>query len=582
MTIRRTAAALGAALLGCVSASGQDGRADRLAGLTPIDDAALLDPDPADWLMWRRTLDAWGYSPLDQIRRRNVERLALVWSRGLPEGSNQGTPLVHDGVMFFPAPNDTTQAFDAATGDFLWEYRRPWPDDLRDYIPAADTNRNLAVYGELIIDAGNDNYLYALNARTGALVWETQYLDYRTGSKHSSGPIVAEGRVFSTGGCEPEGGPDACVILAHDAATGEELWRTRTIAGPGEPGDETWGDVPFERRVHAGAWMVPSYDPELGLLFVGTSVTAPAPKYMLGGNDKQHLYHNSTLALDAATGAIVWHYQHVVDHWDLDHPFERLLIDVEVAPDPDEVPWINPNVRPGERRRVVTGVPGKTGLVYTLDRTTGEFLWARPTVPQNIVSDIDGATGAVTVNPDVVFEEDGDQVDACPSGQGGKNWPAGTYSPETGLMYMPMLETCTALTSITPISDDIGLVYGIRFRSRATDPDADVGAIYAVSAETGELAWRFVQRAGTLSLLATGGRLVFGGDGAGRFRAFDDRNGDILWEVSLGSPVTGYPVTYSVDGRQYVAVSTSFWGASVVTPEIRVANANTLYVFALP
>jgi alcohol dehydrogenase (cytochrome c) len=578
MGLRSVIAALGAAML-----AGAPGLAqDRLAGLTPIDDAALLDPDPADWLMWRRTLDSWGYSPLDQIRRRNAGRLALVWSRGLPPGSNQGTPLVHDGVMFFPAPNDTIQALDAASGDFLWEYRRPWPDDLRDYIPAADTNRNLAIYGELIIDAGNDNFLYAVNAKTGELVWETQYLDYRRGSKHSSGPIVANGRVYSTGGCEPEGGPEACVILAHDARTGAELWRTRTIAGPGEPGDESWGGVPFERRVHAGAWMVPSYDPELDMLYVGTSVTAPAPKYMLGGNDLQHLYHNSTLALDAETGEIVWHYQHVIDHWDMDHPFERLLIDVEVAPNADEVPWINPNVTPGERRRVVTGVPGKTGLVYTLDRVTGEFLWARPTVPQNIVAAIDGATGAVTVNPEVVFHEDGDQAEPCPSGQGGKNWPAGAYSPRTRLMYMPMMETCTSLTSITPIPDDIGLVYGIRFRTRATDQTRDIGAIYAVDVETGETGWRHLQRAGTLSLLATGGGLVFGGDGAGRFRAYDDRTGHILWEVSLGSPVTGYPVTYAVDGRQYLAVSTSVWGGSVVTPEIRVANANTLYVFALP
>jgi alcohol dehydrogenase (cytochrome c) len=578
MRLRATAAALGAALLGCAPGIAQD----RLAALTPVDDAMLADPDPADWLMWRRTLDSWGYSPLDQIRRRNVGRLRLVWSRGIPEGSNQGTPLVHDGVMFFPAPNDTTQAFDAVTGDFLWEYRRPWPTDLGDYIPAADTNRNLAIYGDLIIDAGNDNYLYALNARTGELVWETKYLDYRRGSKHSSGPIVAEGRVFSSGGCEPEGGPDACIIMAHDARTGAELWRTRTIAGPGEPGDESWGDVPFERRVHAGAWMAPSYDPELNLVYVGTSVTAPAPKYMLGGNDLQHLYHNSTLALDGDTGEIVWHYQHVIDHWDLDHPFERILINSVVAPDPEEVAWINPNIRPGETRRVVTGVPGKTGLVYTLDRQTGEFLWARPTIPQNIVADIDGATGAVTVNPEVMFQEDGDQVDACPSGQGGKNWPAGAYSPRTGLMYMPMLATCTSLVSITPDLDDIGLVYGIRFRSRQTDPSQQVGTVYAVSAATGETAWRFEQRAGTLSLLTTGGGLVFGGDGAGRFRAFDDRDGDVLWQVNLGSAVTGYPVTYAVDGVQYVAVSTSFWGASVVTPEIRVANANALYVFALP
>ena len=141
--------------------------------------------------------------------------------------------------------------------------------------------------------------------------------------------------MISGRGCEPEGGPDACVITAHDAKTGKEIWRTRTMPGPGEPGYESWGNVPFEKRVHVGTWMVPSYDPQLNMIYVGTSVSSPAPKYMLGGNDKQHLYHNSTLALNADTGKIVWHYQHVVDHWDLDHPFERLLVDTAVAPEPE-------------------------------------------------------------------------------------------------------------------------------------------------------------------------------------------------------------------------------------------------------
>jgi alcohol dehydrogenase (cytochrome c) len=140
--------------------------------------------------------------------------------------------------------------------------------------------------------------------------------------------------------------------------------------------------------------MVPSYDPELNLIYIGTSVTIPAPKFILGGNDKGHLYHNSTLALDADTGKIVWHYQHVVDHWDHDHPFERMLVETAIAPDPKEVAWINPKIKPGERRKVVTGIPGKTGIVYTLDRETGEFLWARPTIMQNVVKSIDGATGS--------------------------------------------------------------------------------------------------------------------------------------------------------------------------------------------
>ena len=241
------------------------------------------------------------------------------------------------------------------------------------------------------------------------------------------------------------GGPDACIITAHDARTGAELWRRRTIPAPGEPGDETWGGVPFEERVHVGTWMPPSYDPELRLIYQGTSVTSPAPKFMLGGVDNTHLYHNSTLALDVDTGEIRWYYQHLNDHWDLDHPFERILVDIAVAPDPEAVSWINPRLQPGEVRKVMTGIPGKTGIVYTLDRETGEFLWATPTVAQNVISDIDGATGAVTVNSEVVFTAYGQEVLACPTWAGGKDWEAGAYSPLTNTMYFPLRNTCARM-----------------------------------------------------------------------------------------------------------------------------------------
>ena len=177
--------------------------------------------------------------------------------------------------------------------------------------------------------------------------------------------------------------------------------------------------------------MVPSYDPELGLIIMGTSVTSPAPKFYLGGTDNKHLYHNSTLALEVETGEIRWYYQHMNDHWDLDHPFERLLVETKVTPDPNEVTWINPDLTPGETRKVITGIPGKTGIVYTLDRATGEFLWATPTIEQNVVVDIDGATGEVTENPEIIFREAEQMVFVCPTWLGGKDWEAGAYSPLT-------------------------------------------------------------------------------------------------------------------------------------------------------
>ena len=331
----------------------------------PVTDAMLADPAPSDWLMWRGTAASWGFSRLDQIDRGNAAGLTLAWSRDLESApSQEGIPLVYRGVMYYPQPLDVTTAMNAATGETLWEFRRDLPEDVGQYVPFPHTNRNLAIYGRLIIDNGSDDYIYAIDAESGELAWETQVFDYKTHpAKQGSGPLVADGKLISGRNCMPEGGPDTCVITAHDAVTGEELWRRRTIPRPGEPGGDSWGDVPDDERWHVGSWLVPSYDAELGLVYVGTSVTAPAPKFMLAGNDREYLHHNSTLALDVDTGEIVWHYQHLVDHWDLDHPYERMLIDTVVAPDADEVPWINPGLRAGERRRVVTGIPGKTGLV---------------------------------------------------------------------------------------------------------------------------------------------------------------------------------------------------------------------------
>ena len=407
----------GALAAAVVSLAPPVAHAQPASDFVPVTDEMLQDPAPGDWLMWRRTLDGWGYSPLDQIDRDNVGELRMVWSRALTDGRQQGTPLAYGGVLYMPNPADVIQAIDAVTGDLVWEHRREVPDDIDEYVfnNLWQNNRNIAIYGSLIIDTSVDDHIFALDAATGRMAWETQILNYRENpAMQSSGPIVADGKVISGRSCMPAAGPDGCVITAHDPQTGEELWRRRTIPGPGEPGDETWGGVPFEDRKHVGAWMVPSYDPELNLVYVGTSVTSPAPKFLIGGTDNQHLYHNSTLALDADTGEIVWYYQHLNDHWDLDHPFERLLVDTAVAPDAGAVDWINPRVQPGEVRKVITGIPGKTGVVYTLDRETGEFLWATPTITQNVISHIDGASGAVTENPELVFTG---------AGQGGADLP---------------------------------------------------------------------------------------------------------------------------------------------------------------
>jgi PQQ-dependent dehydrogenase (methanol/ethanol family) len=549
-------------------------------GFVPVTDEMLWKPSPSNWLSWRRTLDSHGFSPLDQIDRTNVGKLKMVWARGMGAGNMEATPLVYEGVMYAPGPADYIQAINAKTGDLLWENRRKLPEGVR-----GGTNRNIAIWGTTLIDASADNQMYAIDARTGSLVWETKVLEATARASASSGPIIANGKVIEGRQCQPQAGNDACIVTAHDAKTGKELWRTRTIPQPGEFGFDTWGDVPMAERWHVGTWMVPSYDPETNTIFVGTSVTIPAPKFTLGGNDQKHLYHNSTLALDADTGKIKWHYQHVVDHWDLDHPFERLLVETAVSPDSKEVPWINPRIKPGERRKVITGIPGKTGLVYTLDRQTGEFLWARPTVMQNVITKIDGATGEVFVNPDKLFTKIDEEKLICPSSNGGKNWPAGAYNPRSNVMFMPMQNMCMKAKTTTDKRDP-ARVYGLNMPGEIAEGTDKVGAVWAISVETGRTLWKYEQRAGVMSLVSTGGGLVFGGDANGRFRAFDDRSGKVLWEQNLGAPVSGFPVVFAVDGKQFVAVTT---GPSLVanstlrlTPELKPSNTGQLYVFALP
>ncbi|HVZ20787.1 MAG TPA: PQQ-binding-like beta-propeller repeat protein [Vicinamibacterales bacterium] len=548
--------------------------------ITPVTDAMLQNPGPGEWLMWRRTLNTWGFSPLDQIKKSNVKDLRMVWTRGLTAGIQEGTPLVHDGVMFIPNPGDDIMAVDAKTGDLIWEYKRKLPQGVR-----PKTDRAMAMWGTTLINSSSDNFIYALDMATGKLVWETPVLDPHMRAPTSGGPIVANGKVITGRQCQPDATRDSCVVTAHDAKTGKELWRFHTIPGPGEPGDESWGGIPMNQRWHVGTWMVPSYDPELNLVILGTSVTIPAPKFILAGADKKYLFHNCTLALNADTGKLVWYYQHIVDHWDMDHPFERLLVDTVVAPSPSEVRWINPKVKPGERRKVVTGIPGKTGVVYTLDRQTGEFLWARPTVMQNVISNIDPTTGAVTVNPETIFTHLNDERFVCPGSNGGKNWPAGAYSPLTNMMYMPLQNLCMTATTTTDQRDP-SKVYGISMKPEFAIGADKVGTVWAIAADTGKTMWKHEQRAGTLSLVTTGGGLVFGGDANGRFKAYDDRTGQVLWETIIGSAASGYPISYSVGGRQYVAIIT---GPSLAaqtderqTPEYTPDNAPNIFVFALP
>lgn len=569
-------------------------RAAALDEFTPVNDAVLREPPATDWLSYRGNYQSWGYSALESIHRQNVAELAFAWAASMEPGANESTPLVRNGTMFLPHPGDVIEALDARDGARLWLYRRARPEDVHRpneqggvvAMLLADIKRNLALYDERVFTITADHHVVAIDVHRGAEVWATRVGDYRQMAS-SSGPIVADGRVITGRSCDPSyaGG---CFITAHDAQNGKELWREHLVPRPGEPGDDTWSGLAWEKRVHVGAWGVPSYDPSLGLLYVGTSVPAPSVELLRGTPGGDLLYSNSTLALDVRTGRRRWHFQHLPrDNWDMDHVFERILVDVPQRPDPDAVWAISPELETGALRRVLTGVPGKTGIVWTLDRTTGAFLWARPTVAQNLISAIDASTGRPRVDERRILKSTDDRYpEICPSAYGGKNWPVSAYSPRTRALFVPLYGSCQSVT-VTTLDPKPADLYGLDWVVRPEPDAASTGQLEAISVETGRTLWRHKQAGRVFNVLATAGDLVFAGDSRGLFMALDAETGHVLWRTQLHASVSGAPISYAIDGVQYVAVAAG--GGDTLTD---VANAvsgsaargrgNMLYAFRLP
>ena len=554
-----------------------------LDNYTPVTLEELANPPASDWLMWRGTPNNWAHSPLDQINKDNVDSLRLAWSWTMEPGKQETTPLVHDGIMFLPQACDFIEAVDATDGSPLWEYRRATVDHVA---PLSCANRNGTLYKDQLIIATRDAYIVSLNATSGEVTWEQKIGDWTVGQHYSGGPQVFNGKVITgMSGCYYIN--TSCWITAHDADTGDELWRTNTVPKIGEPNGESWGDVPNEQRRGGSAWMPASFDPELNLIFIGVAVPIPWGEIQRGTRGGDVLYTNSTLALDAETGKIQWYFQYIpAGNWDQDHPFERLIVETEVTPDADAVSWMNPNIASSERRKVITGIPGKPGIVWTLDAATGDFLWATETNYQNIIVGVDVEGRKGITNPEIDITEIGQQKLVCPTTQGGINWNSVGYSPQTNSLYTPTNNTCMNF-ALRPVEPTVGLHHASARSSVDIGPEdtGQVGQFASIDVATGETRWTYKQRAGIGgSVLTTGGGLVFVSDDARRFRAFDADNGDILWEQVLNSTAGGFPVSYSVDGVQYIAIAA---GEGVNyrrhTPEIRQrGGGNTLYVFRLP
>ena len=430
----------------------------QVKNFAPVTQQMLLNPSPDDWLMFSRTYDSQRFSPLNQISKQNVGQLRMAWVRGMYPGVHENIPLVHNGAMYVVNPGAVVQALDATNGDLLWEYRRKLPDDLRKYINRAGRARTIAIYEDLIFFTAPDGYVVALDARTGALRWETKAQDYKTGAQHTAGPIVIEGKVISGRSCPTaETTRSGCFIVAHDARTGQEGWKFFFTAAPGEPGGDTWGNLPVEERM-ASPWGTPgSYDPVRKLTYWGVANARPHTRMKRhhGNPDAtprvapSELYSNSTLALDPNTGKLSWYYQHLPgDDWDSDHTHERILLRTPINPDPKEVRWYNPRIPRGQERDVVAMV-AEAGGIFVLDRTTGEFLWATPfpyDTPNSYLSRIDGETGKTYINWDLVMKK-GDEQKQLLCYINTRTYPAIAYHPGKNSLYVPYMDVCIERTA---------------------------------------------------------------------------------------------------------------------------------------